>query len=65
MQNLSLINGNGFQRKPKLIATPYILIFYSSAMFVFETVSISEQIAGNSFWALLEISDKFMTKLNV
>ena len=28
------------------------LIFYSSAMFVFETVFISEQIAGNSFRAL-------------
>ena len=25
LQNLSPINGNIFQRKPKLIATPYIL----------------------------------------
>ena len=25
MQNFSPVNGNSFQRKPKLIATPYIL----------------------------------------
>ena len=33
--------------------------------FVFETTFISEQIAENRFGALLEISDKFITKLNV
>ena len=41
------------------------LIFYSSIRFVFETVFISEQIAQNRFGALLEISDKFITKFNV
>ena len=41
------------------------LIFYSSIRFVFETAFISEQIAGNGFGALLEISDKFITKFNV
>ena len=41
------------------------LIFYSSIRFVFETAFISEQIAENSFGALLEISDKFITKFNV
>ena len=30
-------------------------------MFIF----VSKQIAGNMFGALLEISDKFITKLNV
>ena len=34
-------------------------------MFVFETVFISEQIAENRFAFLLQISDKFITKLNV
>ena len=34
-------------------------------MFVFERAFISEQIAENSFGALLEISDKLITKLNV
>ena len=34
-------------------------------MFVFETTFISEQIAENRFGALLEISDKFITKFNV
>ena len=33
-------------------------------MCVFETVFVSEQIAENKFGALLEISDKFITKLN-
>ena len=33
-------------------------------MFVFETVFISEQIAQYRSGALLEISDKFITKLN-
>ena len=41
------------------------LIFYSRIRFVFETLFISEQIAENSFGALLEISDKFITKFNV
>ena len=41
------------------------LIFSGSIRFVFETVFISENIAENSFGALLEISDKFITKLNV
>ena len=41
------------------------LIFYNSIRFVFETVFISEQIAENRFGALLEISDKFITKFNV
>ena len=41
------------------------LIFYSSIRFVFETAFISEQIAKNRFGALLEISDKFITKFNV
>ena len=41
------------------------LTFYSSIRFVFEIVFISEQIAENKFRALLEISDKFITKLNV
>ena len=34
-------------------------------MFVFETAFISEQIRENRFGALLEISDKFITKFNV
>ena len=34
-------------------------------MFVFETAFISEQIAKNRFGALLEISDKVITKFNV
>ena len=33
--------------------------------FVFETAFISEQIPENRFGALLEISDKFITKFNV
>ena len=41
------------------------LIFYSTIRFVFETAFISEQITENSFGALLEISDKFVTKFNV
>ena len=41
------------------------LIFYSSIRFVFETVFISEQIAENKVGALLQISDKFITKFNV
>ena len=39
-------NGNSFQRKSKLIATPYI---FSSIMLVFERVFIPEQIAENRF----------------
>ena len=43
------------------------LIFYSSAVFIFETVFISEQIAENSIGALQEIfhQNKFITSLNV
>ena len=41
------------------------LIFYSSIMFVLETVFIPKQIAENSFGALLEIGVKFITKLIV
>ena len=33
--------------------------------FVFETAFITEQIAENRFGALLEFSDKFITKFNV
>ena len=40
-------------------------MLYSSIKFVFETVFISEQIRENRFGALLEISDKFITKFNV
>ena len=45
------------------MATPYILQQYYR--FVFETVFISEQFAENGFGTLLEISDGFITKLNV
>ena len=41
------------------------LIFYSSMNFVFEIPFSSEQIAWNKSWALLETSDKFITKFNV
>ena len=41
------------------------LIFYSSIRFLFKAVFISEQIAENKFGALLEISDKLITKFNV
>ena len=44
-QNLFPNNGDSFQRKSKLIATPYI---FSSIMLVFERV-IPEQIAENRF----------------
>ena len=40
-------------------------MFYSSIKLVFKTVFISEKIAENRFGALLEISDKFITKFNV
>ena len=62
LQNLFPINGESFQRKPKLIAT---LIFYSCIRFVFETIFFSEKIAEKNFGALLEISDKFITKFKV
>ena len=42
-----------------------LLIFYSSLRFVFETVFILEQIEENRSGALLEISNKFMTKFKV
>ena len=57
LQNLFSINGNSFQRKPKL--------FYSSIMFLFETIFISEQTEENRFEALLKISDNFIPKFNV
>ena len=40
-------------------------MFYSSNRFVFETAFISEQIVENRFGALLEISDKLITKFNL
>ena len=40
-------------------------IFCSSNRFGFKTAFISEQISENRFGALLEISDKFITKFNV
>ena len=42
-----------------------LLIFYNSIRFVFETVFISDEIQENSFGALLEISDKFITNFKV
>ena len=36
------------------------LIFYSTITFVFETISISEQIAEKRLGVLLEITEKFM-----
>ena len=46
-----------------------LLIFYSSIRFVFETTSISDQIAESlELWrcgGLLEISDKLITRFNV
>ena len=53
LKNLSPINGNSFQRKPKLIPTSYILQYI---IFMFKTVFILEQIAENSFGALQEIT---------
>ena len=50
--------------KEKLNLTQH-LVFYGSIRLVFETAFISDQIADNSFGALLEISDKFITKFNV
>ena len=41
------------------------LSFYSSIMFVTETVFISEQITQCKFKGLVEISDKLSRKLNV
>ena len=40
------------------------LIFYSSVRFVFETALIAEQTTENRFGALLEVSDKFITKFS-
>ena len=42
-----------------------LLRFYSSIRFVFEIEFISGQTAENRIGALLEISDKFITKFNV
>ena len=39
--------------------------FFRGVMLVFETVFISENIVEYRFEALFEISDKFITKLNV
>ena len=39
--------------------------FFRGVMLVFETVFISENIVEYWFEALFEISDKFITKLNV
>ena len=55
LQNLFPINGK--------LQLP--LLFNGSIRLVFETAFISEQIAENRFEALLEISDKFITKFNV
>ena len=63
LQNLFPNKGNSFQRKTKVIAT--LFFFYRSIRFVFEIEFISEKIAENRFGALLEISDKFITKLNI
>ena len=41
------------------------LIFYNSIRLEFETAFILELIAENRFGALLEVSDKFITKFNV
>ena len=41
------------------------LIFYRSIRLALEKVVISEQIAQNRFGALLEISDKSVSKFNV
>ena len=41
------------------------LVFYSSIRLVFETVFISEKITENMLGALLAISNKFISKLNV
>ena len=56
------MNGNSFEEK---LTLQLPLLFYSSVTFIFEKVFISEQIADNRLGALLEISDKFITKLNV
>ena len=40
-------------------------IFYSSIIFLLETVFISKQIAEDKFRAFLEISDKFIANFNV
>ena len=62
LQNLYSINDNTFQKKAKLITTPDVLCYY---YFVFETVFITGKIAGHNSGALQEISDQFLTKLNV
>ena len=56
----SQINGK-FSKKT--LSLPDIL--YSSIRFVLETAFISELIGENRFGALLEISHKFITKVNV
>ena len=57
-----MINGNSFQRKREL---KLLLSFCSSFMFAIETRSSPKQITEYRFGSLLEISDKFSTKLDV
>ena len=63
LQNLFLIKGISFEENMELKLT---LSFYSSIMFVMIVIEtyISEQITEYRFWTMLEISDKFSTKLN-
>ena len=57
-----MIKSNSFQRKDELITT---LFFYCSLLFAIEAIFISEQIVECRFGALLEISEKFSSNLNV
>ena len=59
-QVLLLIKGNGFHRKHDLIATTFILSFYSSIVFETKTVFIPEKITNFGLKPELDIiSDKF------
>ena len=51
--------GNNFQRKLKLIATPYILQWYYNIRLVFETVFFSELVADD----ILDFCQRFLTIL--
>ena len=55
------INGNSFQRK----TYTYLLYFTVVLGLYLKHKFISEQSAERRFGALLEISDKFITKFNV
>ena len=55
------INGNSFQRK----TYTYLLYFTVVLGLYLKHKFISEQSAEHRFGALLEISDKFITKFNV